>query len=303
MELTLNGEPVDAEYSSDGYLSIERRWKPSDELTVRLPMHLTALGLPDGSSNYSFLYGPVVLGSRIGKERQDGLFADESRGGHIAAGPKLPLQDMPVIVGDKGSLLGHIEPVEGSPLTFTLHGAYPEKYEGMTLEPFSRIHESRYMVYWPLLSEQEFEQRQEELRAEEKAAAELDAKTVDVVVCGEQQPESDHFVKMESSRSGDEDGVHWRVPARWFSYEMEAVPGESCAVRVSFRPAGDGGAEIYVDGIMAGRFGTGDPASPVVAEFALPDGAVSGDTVEVKISASGDGARAPRIYEVRIVRR
>ena len=302
VELALNGEPVDAEYSSDGYLSIERRWKPSDELTVRLPMHLTALGLPDGSSNYSFLYGPVVLGSRLGKERQDGLFADESRGGHIAAGPKLPLQDMPVIVGDKASLLGHIEPVEGSPLTFTLHGVYPEKYEGMTLEPFWRIHESRYMVYWPLLSEQEFGQRQEELRAAEKAAAELDARTLDVVVCGEQQPESDHFVKMESSRSGDEDGVHWRIPAKWFSYEMKAGAGEACAVRVSFRPVADGGAEVYVGGILAGSFGTGDPASAAVAEFPLPDGVVLGDTVEVKVSASEGGARAPRIYEVRIVR-
>ncbi len=303
VELALNGEPVDAEYSSDGYLSIERRWKPSDELTVRLPMHLTALGLPDGSSNYSFLYGPVVLGSRLGKERQDGLFADESRGGHIAAGPKLPLQDMPVIVGDKASLLGHIEPVEGSPLTFTLHGVYPEKYEGMTLEPFSRIHESRYMVYWPLLSEQEFDQRQEELRAAEKAAAELDARTFDVVVCGEQQPESDHFVKMESSRSGDEDGVHWRVPAKWFSYEMKAGSAEACAVRVSFRPVADGGAEVYVGGILAGSFGTGDPASAAVVEFPVPDGTVLGDTVEVKVSASEDRARAPRIYEVRIVRR
>ena len=107
---------------------------------------------------------------------------------------------------------------------------------------------------------------------------------------------------MESSRSGDEDGVHWRVPAKWFSYEMKAGAGEACAVRVSFRPVADGAAEVYVGGILAGSFGTGDPASAAVTEFPLPDGVVFGDTVEVKVSASEGGARAPRIYEVRIVR-
>ena len=45
----------------------------------------------------------------MGRQEQVGLFADDSRGGHIAAGPQWPLQDMPVIVGDKDDLLSHIE--------------------------------------------------------------------------------------------------------------------------------------------------------------------------------------------------
>ena len=55
-------------------------------------------------------------------------------------------------VGDKNNLLSHLKKVEGKPLTFTLSGVYPERYEGMTVEPCFRLYECRYMVYWPVLS-------------------------------------------------------------------------------------------------------------------------------------------------------
>ena len=35
----------------------------------------------------------------------------------MSAGPRLPLQTMPVIVGDKNNLLSHLKKVEGKPLT------------------------------------------------------------------------------------------------------------------------------------------------------------------------------------------
>ena len=34
-------------------------------------MHLRAIALPDGSANYSILYGPIVLAARLGKQNQD----------------------------------------------------------------------------------------------------------------------------------------------------------------------------------------------------------------------------------------
>ena len=34
-------------------------------------------------------------------------------------------------------------------------------------------------------------------------------------------PESDHFIRMENSRTGDDEGVHWREAAGWFSYRMK----------------------------------------------------------------------------------
>lgn len=65
---------------------------------------------------------------------------------------------MPIIVGRQEDLLSHIVKLEGE-LKFKLGGVYPSSYEGMILEPFSRVHECRYMVYWPLLSEEELQTR------------------------------------------------------------------------------------------------------------------------------------------------
>ena len=47
-------------------------------------MHLSVEQLPDKSAFYSIKYGPIVLAAELGDTEQDGLFADDSRGGHIA---------------------------------------------------------------------------------------------------------------------------------------------------------------------------------------------------------------------------
>ena len=121
LRLSVNGKRQNVTVK-EGYVSLNRTWSKGDKVRLELPMHLRAIALPDGSANYSILYGPIVLAARLGKQNQDGMFADDSRGGHIAAGPRLPLQTMPVIVGDKNNLLSHLKKVEGKPLTFTLSG-------------------------------------------------------------------------------------------------------------------------------------------------------------------------------------
>lgn len=150
MQLTLNNQPIEKLIEGD-YLLIDRRWQRGDNIKVTLPMALRAVVMPDQSANYSFMYGPIVLAASLGEEGQEGLFADESRGGHIAAGPRLSLDPMPCLVGEPHTLLDHIRPTD-KPLTFTLHGLYPASYEGMTLRPFHQLYACRYMVYWPLRS-------------------------------------------------------------------------------------------------------------------------------------------------------
>ncbi|MDE6438579.1 MAG: glycoside hydrolase family 127 protein, partial [Muribaculaceae bacterium] len=122
--MLVNGKETPVTASASGYACITRSWNPGDEVTVELPMSLTAEQLPDGSNWYSFLYGPTVLAARIGTADQSGLFADDSRGGHIAAGPKIPLQDLPgIIENHPGSeaLARHLRPAS-DPLHFTLTG-------------------------------------------------------------------------------------------------------------------------------------------------------------------------------------
>ena len=299
VSLSVNGESQKVEIK-DGYAVVNRTWKKGDKLHIAMPMHLYTLGLPDGSSNYSIMYGPIVLASSLGKQQQDGMYADDSRGGHIANGPRWSLQNMPVIVGDKDKVIEKIQKVEGKPLTFKLSGVYPDNYEGMVLQPFYQLHECRYMVYWPVISEQELAARLERLAQEEKERIALDAITTDKVICGEQQPESDHFVKMERSNMGDDEGVHWRETAGWFSYQMKTNGKKVSKVRVLYGADARRDAYVYVNDQQIGSFPTSEGRRTGVAEFEIPVSLTGLSQLTVKI-AKGEKRLTPHIYEVPLI--
>lgn len=251
-EFKVNGEKVEAVFDY-GYYTINRKWKDGDTVEMSLPMTLRAVQLPDKSPYYSFMYGPVVLAADLGKERLDGQFADDSRGGHVASGPQLPLQNMPVIVGEEKDLLANLKRVSPDKLEFRLSGVYPSRYDGMILKPFYKTHECRYMIYWELVSGDELKQRQAELVKQETERVRLENITADMVACGEQQPESDHFIEMENSEIGSEQGTPWRETKGWFSYKMKSNGKPVNAVMINSFPDEARSAEIHVNGVKIGE--------------------------------------------------
>ncbi|MEG0455721.1 MAG: DUF4986 domain-containing protein, partial [Bacteroides sp.] len=223
------------------------------------------------------------------------------RGGHIAAGQRLPLQNMPVIVGNKEDILSHLHKVEGKDLTFTLTGVYPDQYEGMKLEPFFRLHECRYMVYWPVLSAQEVNEMTERLEREEQARIVLDAITTDHVVCGEQQPESDHFIQSASSYTGTDDDKHWRKADNsngWFSYRMKANGKKVSKVQITFKAIKGSDARIWINGQEAGVLKTELINELTTQTLDIPQAALA-ETMEVKVSTNSS-KETPAIYEIRV---
>ena len=220
IRITVNGREYTAE-EKEGYLAINRRWRKGDRVVMEMPMRVRTEQLPDHSNYYSFAYGPIVLAATTSEEEQTGLFADDSRGGHIAHGPQIPLKSMPLVVGEAGELASLLQPVKGKPLTFRLTSLYPDRYTGgMELTPFFSLHESRYIIYWPQATRGEAEKMHRAIEKEETRRNELNNKTVDLVVSGEQQPESDHFIASEESRTGVFEDIHWREASGWFSYGM-----------------------------------------------------------------------------------
>lgn len=294
MQVTVNGQPADFR-SADGYLVVNRKWERGDVVRVTLPMHLTAETTPDGRAQYSFLYGPLVLAARTGNERQDGLFADDSRGGHIAAGPKIPLHEMPALVGEAADVLSHLQPVEGRPLTFSLQGVTIPRFEGLTLVPFYQLYECRYQIYFPLYSQAEWSARQQEMAAQEQARIALDARTIDKVFCGEQQSESDHFFASERSWNGSEEGQHWRRTRSSFSYQLktaaatqlriQAIAGDRQPLRLSLDDHDLGTFQMQPDGLL---------------EVVLPE-ELQAEKTRLTLSAEPE-RETPRIVEIRICR-
>lgn len=302
MNAKVNGEPVEA-VLEDGFLKIERRWAKGDKISVDLPMSLRAVQLPDKTENYSFMYGPVVLAASLGKEDQLGMYADDSRGGHIAAGKKLPLNEMPLIVGDMDDMLSRISKVEGKPLTFRMTGLAPLKYKEMTLVPFSTLHECRYMVYWPLVSEQEWKERLAKQEADEKARIALELITADKVTCGEQQPESDHFSNVAESVNGDDNGRHWRMTGRngWFSYILNTKGWPVQHVRIALNGREGNEATVLVNGKEAGSIIPHMPGNEEIHLIDIPQEFRSENVLEVTIKGI-EGKASPKIYEIRIVK-
>ena len=290
MTLAINGERVDAT-TNGGYLVITRKWQDGDRLHIDLPMHLTAMTTPDGKPQYSFLYGPIVLAAKTGTDRQDGLFADDSRGGHIANGPKIPATQMPAIIGTPDGVLSHLAPVDGKPMTFRLSGVTLPAFEGLTLQPFYQLYECRYQIYFPLYSEAQWSAKQQEMAAEEQARMELEAQTVDKIFCGEQQSESDHFFSGNGSWNGSDEGIHWRRTRTQFAYQLKTDGAKSLRLK------GFADREAIVVTLGGTALGTVRLDHSGTATLPLP--ADTKGTLTLTIGAE-QGRQTPRISELRL---
>ena len=292
VQLAVNGSPVDYRIAANGYLVIDRSWSDGDQIHLDMPMHLTAMTTPDGKPQYSFLYGPIVLAAKTGTDRQDGLFADDSRGGHIANGPKIPQAQMPAIIGTPNDILSHLKPVEGKPLTFTLTGLTTPTYEGIQLVPFYQLYECRYQIYFPLYSQSEWSVKQQELAAAEKAKMEMEANTVDKVFCGEQQSESDHFFKADNAWNGYDEGMHWRTARGSFSYQLKAQGAKT------LRLQGFAAYERVVVSIDGTMLDTVRLDGQGLAVINLP-ATLQKESITLTLAAE-PGKQTPRIHEIRL---
>lgn len=291
MVASVNGSPVSSGTES-GYMVLNRKWQDGDVIRIEMPMHLTAMTTPDQKPQYSFLYGPIVLAAKTGTDRQDGMYADDSRGGHIANGPKIPLTQMPALIGSADEVLSHLTPVEGKPLTFQLKGVTIPSFEGMTLQPFYQLYECRYQIYFPLYSQQEWTTKQQEMAAEEQARMALEAQTVDKVFCGEQQSESDHFFTSNQSWNGSDEGIHWRRTRGSFEYKMKVSGAKTLRLK------GFAERDRIVVSIAGKSIGTVNFDRNGTVTLELPTD-LEGETQTVSIAAE-QGRQTPRISEVRL---
>lgn len=302
MKVRVNGKEESSE--DENYISIKRNWKKGDKVTIEMPMSVHVEQLPDKSNYFSFMYGPIVLAAKTNAEDLKGLFADDSRGGHIAHGKQIPLKDMPILVGEPAELASLLQPVKGKHLTFKLNALFPEKYnKGLELIPFYNLHESRYIIYFPQATESEVKILQAQIEAEERLQIKLDNRTIDKVVCGEQQPESDHFVKSENSTTGHSENIHWREAKGWFSYQLKNTNKESRKLYLKYFNQGRGNkCHIFINDVKVSELQvSGGNNSLEVVEFFIPESELQKEVLEVKFVAL-QGQTTPRIVKVRVAK-
>lgn len=308
LQVRVNGQPVATSAAAPGYVTLARKWRSGDVVSVALPMTTTAEYLPDKSSWVSFVHGPVVLAAVTDTTDLKGLRADGARMSHVPSGRLYPIEEAPVLVAAGPNVAEGIKPVAGQPLTFTAAGLIDsEKYRNVQLVPFYQIHDARYMVYWPLTTPDGLLARKEELRRKDAEKRALEARTVDQVTPGEQQPESDHGFQGEQTETGIHRDRHWRHATGWFSYTLRNPQRNARTLRVTYA-GGDKNRQfsILVNGrpLTQVQLAGNDSGDFYDVEYALPEalrqpGAPTALTVKFQ---AGAASTAGGVYDVRLLK-
>jgi hypothetical protein len=226
--------------------------------------------------------------------------------GHVASGPLVPLDQVPVLFSDTEGLPAHVRPdFSSGPLHFRLVDvADPVTAKGLPLEPFFRVQAQRYQMYWQLTTKEGLAARREKEAAEERAKALREAATVDSVAVGEQQPEVEHDLKGDS-QTGINEGRRWRDGLS-FQYTFNAH-GEKAVDLVVTYWGGDAGrtfditangkllATEQLTGAQPGKFF--DKRYPIPADVLT---AATNGRVTIKFDAKVWVAGG--VYDVRLMR-
>lgn len=239
--VTVNGKPVSIISGPSSYVTIDRKWKKGDVVNITFPMHNSIKYLPNVPQYIALMHGPILLGMKTGTEDLAHLVADDSRFGQYAGGKKLPVNKAPILINDHiDEIADQLSPIAGKPLHFTLN----TKMENATsneLQPFFEIHDARYMIYWLALSESSYKSYLQQLEKEEQERQALEARTIDKVQPGEQQPETDHRMETDQSQTGNTNDVFWRDASNghYFSYLMQTAGRTDLSLRLKFWGVGE----------------------------------------------------------------
>lgn len=223
LKVMVNGKLFPHTNGPSSYVAINRQWKKGDSVTVALPMKTSIEAMPNVPEYIAFMHGPILLSAKTGTESLTGLVAGDSRWGHIASGKKFAINQAPIIIDDEvSSLAKRLAPVAGKPLTFVPSSMKFINEVPLIFEPFYKIHDSRYQMYWMAMNTTQYNGRLESIAVVEKENLELQKRTVDFVAPGEQQPEADHSIQQKNSNTGNTFDEFWREAREegFFSYQL-----------------------------------------------------------------------------------
>lgn len=305
----VNGEQIPLISGPSSYVAIDRKWKKNDVIELTFPMHNSVKYLPNVPQYIALMHGPIMLGMKTGTEDMAHLIADDSRFGQYASGKKLSTDQAPILINnDIESIANQLQPIPGKPLHFTLTTRMENPIHN-ELQPFFEIHDSRYMMYWLALSENNYKGHLAQLAKAEQERQALEASTIDKVQPGEQQPETDHRMETDQSFTGNTNDCFWRDAnnGHYFSYLMQTKGQENIALRLKYWGVGEWKShefDIFVDDVLVKS--VNNTGKYRISEFKyevydIPAELLKGKTqVRVKFVAK-PGKQIGEIYEVRLI--
>jgi hypothetical protein len=248
-KVSINGWALDTKSVPGSYMVLNRTWKDGDRIDIEMPMSLHLQRMPDDVKVATIMYGPVVLAGELGMENLNRTmeYVPGQRSQHNA-----PSIEVPVLVGDLTNLENWIKPVEGQKLVFQTTGA--GKPNDVILSPFYELYNQRYNIYWNLVTEPEYKQKEAKQNAE-KASQSAEKKTaeakaglmVDEVKIGDAESEKAHNQQGEGTSNGIHRERNWRDASEngWFSYDVKVLPDAKMVLECTWW-GGDVGREFTI---------------------------------------------------------
>ena len=308
---TVKGVGFDADsYEENGFVCMKRKWKKGDQIEISMPMHAYIKPMINVPQYVAIMYGPILLGMKSGTEDMRSLIADDSRFGQYADGMKLPLDKAPILLPKHlNDIAKDLKPIPDKPLHFKL-ATHMENVINGELQPFFEIHDSRYMMYWLALGENDYKAYMQKLADEEKARQALEARTVDKVSPGEQQPETDHRMETDDSSKSNTEGIFFRdaEDGHYFSYLMQTKGETNLSLQLKFWGQDEWRTsefDIYVNDKLLCSVNNSHRWRTTqfkTVDYAIPSEFVKGKKeIRVKFVAH-KGKQVGQIYGVRLVK-
>ncbi|QGK73844.1 glycoside hydrolase family 127 protein [Flavobacterium sp. SLB02] len=283
-EISINGKIQKIEAKPSSYVTLNRKWKSEDQICVSFKTSTHLENLPDRSNWSAFVNGPIVLAAKTSNKDLDGLFANDSRMGHIASGKYYALDQAYEIIGDKAAYIAKLKDL----------GNLHFRLDSLELQPFFEIHDARYQMYFQNYTKEQYQEKHALLKQQEIETLALEAKTIDKINCGEQQSEVDHRYKGEKSDSGYDETKAWRSTKSYISYQL-----------LNKNKAGK-----YLDIICTADFKT-DKITILINEKPVPIISSANKTIRLNVEKikevnitikSNDGSNSPKFHQFRILK-
>jgi hypothetical protein len=142
--VSINGKASEVSADPGSYLVLQRSWRRGDRVELSLPMSLHTEAMPDDANLMAFLYGPLVLASRLeGTKVPDSLVA----GFQAPDLKKEPPPEMPPLPARSADVARWNRPSRSS-----LEFEVPAAGRKLAFVPFNSIGPGeRYAIYWKVV--------------------------------------------------------------------------------------------------------------------------------------------------------
>lgn len=302
MTIKINGNSIKHDGKPGSFVTLSRTWSSGDRIDVRIPFSLRLEPMPDNSARAAICYGPVVLAGELGTGGiEPPMPYAISQGDYFKTKPPA----MPVLVTNNRPVEDWLKPVSDKPLTFRTQNVGQPK--DSTFTAFYAMTPQRFSIYWDLLTDDEWQERQAEEKRIEQQTMLLDKRTFDSIKIGDTESERAHNLQGKNTNSGIFSNRPYRDAGNggWISYDMKVPPNRPARLFCTYW-GGDGGSrnfDIIIDKtrIATQALNQNQPGEFFNVEYDIPKDTITAPNKVTITFKAHPGQMAGGLYDLRIL--